>query len=191
MAPPQLVKSAASLIYTMPERKVRELLCEASRRPDVAALVMAAAEARAHPAEVAQLVDEAAEAVHLLDGLDAARASAALPLVLDALDKVAAKAEGLLRAGQGPLALEALAAVAGEVVRPDEVPQVVWKGIAGSGVLGRLAFATERAIPLCPSCACQEFVDPIDRVVARGGSDFSDALAALRTRALGRRKTAL
>ncbi len=76
--PPQLVKSAASLIFTMPERKVltgarpsphvhrqhsaasqadldraqvRELLCEASRRPDVAALVLAAAETRAHPAE--------------------------------------------------------------------------------------------------------------------------------------------
>lgn len=228
-APPQLVKSAASLIFTMPERKVltgggpslhapgqlsaasqadldrtqvRELLCEASRRPDVAALVLAAAETRAHPAEaclalslswvrtssgasegggfcpatktakapvpvvlrapqnvrtlgqharahlqrapleaagsalltshrpdsapcggrqVAQLADEAAEAVHLLDGGGEGRAGGAR-LVTDALDKVAAKAEGLLRAGRGPLALEALVAVAGEVVRPDEVP---------------------------------------------------------------------
>lgn len=74
-------------------------------------------------AQVAQLADEAAEAVHLLDGLDEQRRQAGLPLVLDALDKVAAKAEGLLRAGQGPLALEALVAVTGEVVRPDEVPR--------------------------------------------------------------------
>ena len=73
--------------------------------------------------QVAQLADEAAEAVHLLDGLDEARRQAGLPLVLDALDKVAAKAEGLLRAGQGPLSLEALVAVTGGVVRPDEVPR--------------------------------------------------------------------
>lgn len=71
---------------------------------------------------MAQLADEAAEAVHLLDGPDEAKAGARLHLVLDALDKVVAKAEGLLRAGQGPLALEALVAVAGEVVRPDEIP---------------------------------------------------------------------
>ena len=32
---------------------------------------------------------------------------------------------------------------------------VVWKVIAGRGVLGRLAFATERAIPLCPMSSCQ------------------------------------
>ena len=185
---------------------MRELLCEASRRADVAKLVLDSADARAHPAEarslaatayglpldsgsavvwplqplplgfagqlafedaeavrlpggqaspgrlsprrhsvpvklscqaggqrraansrraaqVAQLADEAAEAVHLLDGLDEPRRQAGLPLVLDALDKVAAKAEGLLRAGQGPLALEALVAVTGEVVRPDEVPR--------------------------------------------------------------------
>lgn len=73
-------------------------------------------------AQVAQLADEAAEAVHLLDGPDEEKAGARLHLVLDALDKVVAKAEGLLRAGQGPLALEALVAVAGEVVRPDEIP---------------------------------------------------------------------
>jgi hypothetical protein len=59
--------------------------------------------------------------VHLLDGGGEGRAGGAR-LVLDALDKVAAKAEGLLRAGRGALALEALVAVAGEVVRPDEVP---------------------------------------------------------------------
>ena len=73
-------------------------------------------------AQVAQLADEAAEAVHLLDGPDEEKVGARLHLVLDALDKVVAKAEGLLRAGQGPLALEALVAVAGEVVRPDEIP---------------------------------------------------------------------
>ena len=73
-------------------------------------------------AQVAQLADEAAEAVHLLDGPGEEKAGARLQLVLDALDKVVAKAEGLLRAGQGPLALEALVAVAGEVVRPDEIP---------------------------------------------------------------------
>ena len=279
---------------------MRELLCEASRRADVAKLVLDSADARAHPAEarslaatahgppldsgsavvwplqplplgvagqlafedaeavrlpgghaspgrlsprrhpvpvklscqaggqrraansrraaqVAQLADEAAEAVHLLDGVDEPRRQAGLPLVLDALDKVAAKAEGLLRAGQGPLALEALVAVTGEVVRPDEVPrapcthtstllglplsfagflrvtcsvfppnmatqssdvdttnkdgsreqsqgfrmhaEAVWSAVAGSGVLGRLAFATERAIPLCPPCVCQVPVD--------------------------------
>ena len=41
---------------------------------------------------------------------------------------------------------------------PDEaccVAGVVWKVIAGRGVLGRLAFATERAIPLCPMSSCQ------------------------------------
>ncbi len=59
--------------------------------------------------------------MHLLDGGGEGRAGGAR-LVTDALDKVAAKAEGLLRAGRGPLALEALVAVAGEVVRPDEVP---------------------------------------------------------------------
>ena len=36
--------------------QVRELLCEASRRTDVAALVFAAAEARAHPAEARSLL---------------------------------------------------------------------------------------------------------------------------------------
>ena len=33
--------------------------------------------------------------------------------------------------------------------------EAVWSAIASSGVLGRLAFATERAIPLCPPSACQ------------------------------------
>ena len=78
-------------------------------------------------AQVAQLADEAAEAVHLLDGLDEQRRQAGLPLVVDALGKVAAKAEGMLRAGQGATALEALVAVAGEVVRPGEVPRATHK----------------------------------------------------------------
>lgn len=41
--------------------------------------------------------------------------------------------------------------------------EAVWSAIAGSGVLGRLAFATERAIPLCPPCACQvPIAQPLD-----------------------------
>ena len=37
----------------------------------------------------------------------------------------------------------------------------------------------------------QEFVSPVEKLVARGGADFGDALAALRARALMRRKATL
>ena len=40
-------------------------------------------------------------------------------------------------------------------------------------------------------CYLQELVNSLDKVVARGGADFDDALRALRARALGRRKTSL
>ena len=40
-------------------------------------------------------------------------------------------------------------------------------------------------------CRLQDFVNPLDKVLARGGADFNDALAALRVRALGRRQTTL
>ena len=39
--------------------------------------------------------------------------------------------------------------------------------------------------------ALQEFVNPVEKLVARGGADFSDALASLRARALNRRKATL
>ena len=40
-------------------------------------------------------------------------------------------------------------------------------------------------------CYLQEFVNSLDKVVARGGAAFDDALRALRARGLGRRKTSL
>jgi len=43
-----------------------------------------------------------------------------------------------------------------------------------------------RAVPML-----QEFVNPVEKLVARGGADFGDALAALRARALMRRKATL
>lgn len=71
--------------------------------------------------QIAQLAEEASEAVHLLDGLPREEQVARLNLVVGSLAKVIRKAEGYTGRGHGGRALEALVAIAEEVVRPTEL----------------------------------------------------------------------
>lgn len=58
-------------------------------------------------------------------------------------------------------------------------------------LLHSTAHTLQKSVLSHKCCCMQEFVNPLDKVLARGGADFNDALRALRVRALGRRKTSL
>ncbi len=77
--------------------------------------------------QIAQLAEEAAEAVHLLDALGPAEQAARVDLVVASVTKVIRKAERYTGGGHGGRALEALVAIAEEIVRPEELPGVVRK----------------------------------------------------------------
>jgi hypothetical protein len=72
--------------------------------------------------QIAQLAEEAAEAVHLLDALGPAEQAARVDLVVASVTKVIRKAERYTGGGHGGRALEALVAIAEEIVRPEELP---------------------------------------------------------------------